>query len=329
MMSRKKENNTPTKILMIIDNLDQGGAQTLLVDLVTGINRSHFEPLVCSLRNSQSCFFDSFEAAGVKVFQLGYGRLSPLKLFQLLRLIKKERVEIVHTHLTASRIIGVLAGKLSGVKKIVSHDHSGDEFLHKNPFLALYVLYPLDRFLMRFTDYLFCVSKATALFNVDLKRIPPEKVEIVHNWIDAERFLFSKRCRDELRKSWFIPEDSIVVGSVGRLSEQKGFRYLIEAAPVILKKCPNAIFVIVGDGDERQTLEDLAVELNVRDRIYFQAFMPDIEKAYSAFDFFVLPSIYEPFGLVVLEAMAAGVPVIAADVGGVPEIIQNKVTGFW
>ncbi len=328
MINRKKGNITPTKVLMIIDNLDQGGAQTLLVDLVTGINRANFQPLVCSLRNSSPEFLYFFEKAGVKVFQLGAGRLNPLKLIRLLRLIKKERIEVVHTHLTASRIIGVLAGKLGGVKKIFSHDHSGDEFLRKYPLLARYLLYPLDRLFMSFTERLFCVSGVIGRFNIRVKGIRPEKVEVVYNWIDAERFTSSPRWHDELRSRWQIPAGALVVGSVGRLSEEKGLRYLIKAAPIILEKCSQVFFVLVGDGGERQALEDLAVKLNVHKRIIFQGFMPDVEKAYSAFDVFVLPSVYETFGLVVLEAMTAGVPVVASATGGVVEILEDKHNGF-
>jgi glycosyltransferase involved in cell wall biosynthesis len=314
------------KILMVIDHLDSGGAQTLLVDLLAGLDRQRFEPMVCALRTSHK-YVDAISRLGVPVFQLGAWRLDPRKVARLVHLVKKERIDIIHTHLTAARVLGGAAAMLTG-KKLLAHDHSGDEYLRNHPRLARWLLFPLERWLMRNTEKVFAVSAATADFNVRIKGIAPEKVVIVHNWIDPARFAPDSKARTELRSRWGVPAESIVVGAVGRLSPQKGFENLVRAAHEILSRHPHVRFVLVGEGPERKTLERLAELESVAAAFFFPGFMSEVHKAYSAFDIFALPSIYETFGLVVLEAMTTGLPVVASRVGGVQELLENGRTGI-
>lgn len=315
------------KILMVIDHLDAGGAQTLLVDLVTGLDKERFDVLVCSLRKS-SQFVAALEKAGARVVVLQQKKYNPLKFFRLLRLIRQEKVDIIHTHLTAARIFGVAAGVAGRVAKIYSHDHSGDEYLRKSPVIAKWILFPLDRFLARWTEKVFAVSQNTCEFNLQIKRIDPQKVIWAPNWIDYARFSGHGRSRQETRRKWCLSESQVVVGTVGRLDEQKGHCYLIDAFPGILEKHPDVVLVFVGDGPLRARLEHQACQRGVFDACHFVGFVEDIETAYPAFDLFVLSSIYEPFGLVLLEAMASCVPVVASDVDGVPEFVDHGKNGF-
>jgi len=316
-----------SKILMLIDNFDQGGAQTLLIDLVNGLNKKKFEIIIVSLRKG-TAFFDQLEDVEAQIINLSGGKYSPLKLWRLIQLIRREKVNIVHTHLTAARFLGVIAGYLGGARKIFSHDHSGDEYLRKNYFFAKWLLYPLDRILMFFTDQILAVSESNAIFNVKCKKFPTRKVTLCHNWIDADRFSPDLLDRRAFRKLWKISENTFVVGAVGRLSHQKGYRFLVEAAAEILNNAPGTVFVIVGAGEELQHLKDLVYTLEIDSAFRFPGFVSEIEKVYSAFDLFVLPSLYEPFGLVVLEAMAAGLPVVASATGGVVEIVEDRNTGI-
>lgn len=307
------------KILMVIDHLGHGGAQALLVDLATGLDRMRFEPVVCALRPSR-VYLGKLQAAGIRTLVVGRGKYDPFKLLELIRLVRREGVDVVHTHLAASRVLGVLAGRLGGAKRVFSHDHSGKAFFEKHPCLCRWLLFPLDRFLLRFTDRLFAVSGAIADFNLRAKRFPESKVELLYNWIDPKRFRFNRSWRQELRKRWGVAEGALVVGAVGRLSPVKGYRHLVRAVPGVLQDCPGARFVLIGEGPERATLEALARELGVGDAILMPGFEAEVEKVYSALDLFVLPSEHEAFGLVLLEAMAAGLPLVATEVGGVPEL---------
>lgn len=315
------------KVLMVIDNFDPGGAQTLLLDLARGLDRERFEVLIAPLRQPRA-YAEALADCGARVIPLRGGKFNPFKLFGLIWLIHRERVDVVHTHLMASRLLGVVAGRLAGAGKIFSHDHSGDEYLRRKQRLARWLIYPLDRLLMRFTDRILAVSESVAEFNVRFKNIPAGKVSVLHNWIDLERFSPRSAERSTLRRLWGLPEDAFVVGSVGRLSGQKGYRYLVEAAPRILSGRPDTVFVVVGEGEDRGALERLAATLGVARSFRFPGFMVEVENAYPVFDLFVLPSIYEPFGLAVLEAMAAGLTVVAAATGGLREIVEDETTGL-
>ncbi len=317
----------PVKILMVIDNLDPGGAQTLLVDLVAGLDKKRFTPLVCSLR-PPTAFDDALTSAGARLISLPEGRVDPRKFFRLACFIRREQVSVVHTHLTGSRFLGALAALAGGAKTVISHDHSGKEYRQNHPFLSRLFLDPLDRLLMRYTDRVLAVSEAIRRYDVEEKKIPAQKVEVLHNWIDARRFLPVSESRAELRKQWEIPREACVIGAVGRLNPQKGYSNLIEAAPAILKNHPETFFVFVGEGRERNRLEGLADSLGVLKACRFPGFMPEVPRAYSTFDLFALPSVYEAFGIVLLEAMAAGLPVVASRVGGIPEIVSDGESGL-
>lgn len=315
------------KILMLIDNFDPGGAQTLLIDLVKDLDKNKFEVVIIPLRKPKA-FTDALANSGARIVELSGGKYNPFKLLSLIRLISTERVDVVHTHLTVSRFLGVIAGALGGAKRIFSHDHSGDEYLRKKKWMAKLAFYPLDRMLMRFTDKVLAVSEAIAAFNIDYKKIPDQKVAICHNWIDVDRFSPEPNDRRELRQMWHIPEGAFVVGAVGRLNHQKGYRYFVKAAAEVLAVAPKTIFVVVGAGEELLPLNQLVQSLKIAHAFHFPGFYPDVERVYPVFDLFVLPSLYEPFGLVVLEAMAAGLPVIASATGGVVEIIEDKRNGL-
>ena len=188
---------------------------------------------ITSLRKPEA-FTDALANSGARIVNLSGGKYNPFKLLSLVKLIRNEHVDVVHTHLTASRFLGVIAGFFGGAKRIFSHDHSGDEYLRKRKWTAKLVLYPLDRMLMSCTDQVLAVSEAIVAFNVDCKKIPKQKVTICHNWIDVGRFSPDLNDRRELRLIWQIPESAFVVGAVGRLSSQKGYRYLVEAAAEVV-----------------------------------------------------------------------------------------------
>lgn len=159
--------------------------------------------------------------------------------------------------------------------------------------------------------------------------VSEEKIEIIHNSIALERFNSSLVNKDEVRQGLGIGSNDIVIGTVGKLNRGKGVYEMLDALCSLLKGYSNLKLVFVGDGPERQGLEEEAERLSIRDRIIFTGIRRDIEKMYAAMDIFVLPSTCdEAFGMVIIEAMAMGKPVIATTVGGIPEIIRAGVNGI-
>ncbi|HIQ39443.1 MAG TPA: glycosyltransferase family 1 protein [Methanothermococcus okinawensis] len=165
-----------------------------------------------------------------------------------------------------------------------------------------------------------------------LFQVPWDKVNVIYNGIDPEEFdiYMDEREKEKFKMSIGIKPDEKVILFVGRLVYQKGVEYLIRAVPKILEKYPNSKVVIAGSGDMRGYLESLAFQLGCRDRIIFLGFVNGdmLKKLYKSADVTVIPSVYEPFGIVALESMAAGTPVVASGVGGLKEIIQHEYNGI-
>ncbi|RLI37612.1 glycosyltransferase family 1 protein, partial [Candidatus Bathyarchaeota archaeon] len=158
--------------------------------------------------------------------------------------------------------------------------------------------------------------------------LPPDKIDVIPNAIDPTKYQKNFN-RELVRGRYGISPNERLVLFIGRLVPQKGVEYLIRAVPLILKEHPEARFVIVGEGWSRDNLERLALSMGYKDRIQFRGFIPDhelINLTLSA-DVLVVPSTYEPFGIVALEGMAAGVPVVASNIGGLAEIIEHDHTG--
>jgi glycosyltransferase involved in cell wall biosynthesis len=150
----------------------------------------------------------------------------------------------------------------------------------------------------------------------------------LYNAIDLERFGSAKADPVEKRRSLRLPVDALVIGTVGRLTEQKGYGFLVEAAAPVLQRLPDAYFLIVGDGELRQTLMDQASRLGIASRVVFTGPRSDVEELLMCMDLFVSSSLWEGLPTAIMESMAAGVPVVATDIPGTRELIQNQVTGW-
>jgi 1,4-alpha-glucan branching enzyme len=181
---------------------------------------------------------------------------------------------------------------------------------------------------------------------VRLFQLPGDKVDIVPNGIRTAgrttgrseeqspggRELLEEECERramDAKRSWFQPGDRVVL-FIGRLVYEKGVQVLLEAMPSVLAQVPGAKLVVAGAGPMRQTLERRAAEMGLGDRVAFWGFIDDGTKAelYAAADLCVFPSLYEPFGIVALEAMASRTPLVVSDVGGLAEIVEHGTTGF-
>ncbi|MCA9935618.1 MAG: glycosyltransferase, partial [Anaerolineales bacterium] len=149
-----------------------------------------------------------------------------------------------------------------------------------------------------------------------------------YNALDVQRFADVQVDRAALRAELGLPVDAFVVGSIGRLVEQKGYRILLTAVPAILAQLPQTHVVIVGDGEQREALQAQAQALQVNDHVHFTGPRRDVEALIQTFDLFVAPSLWEGLPTVIMESMAAGVPVVATAVSGTQELIQHQKTGY-
>jgi len=303
------------RIAYITATLDTGGAETQLVRLILGLDRGRFEPALCCLTRTGE-IAGELEARGIPVHLIGKrGKVDVRALWRLVGLLKRLRPHIVHTQLFTANSYGRAAGILAGVPHLIASELSVDPWKgawHR----------AIDRLLAVRSDAV--VANAEAVRAACVARgIPARKIRVIRNGIEVSRY--STACDREYRRELGIPSRSPVVGFVGRLVPEKGVEDLISAARLVRNEIPRAIFLIGGEGPDRERLERLAAgEPNIR----FLGRVGEIERFYAALDVFVLPSLWEGLPLVVLEAMASATPVVATDVGGTAEAVRNGECGF-
>jgi len=242
-------------------------------------------------------------------------------ILTLSRFLKSARPKILHCHRHKATLLGTAAAIFSGIPYVVSHVHGMNR---------------TRRLLTRFINWLM-LKKTTLIIGVServrediLKTnwgLSPEKVVTVWNGIDIPPADNISLNRKPARVKMGVSESEFLFGSVGRLAETKGHKYLLKAFSEIRGKCPDARVVIIGDGPLRSELEEQAKELEIRQNISLLGFRSDVIELLPGFDVFVLPSIAEGLSLALLEAMASKLPVIASDAGGIPEVFGNDDIG--
>jgi glycosyltransferase involved in cell wall biosynthesis len=239
---------------------------------------------------------------------------------KLIRLIRENHIDIMHAHGARVNLWGSLASLCTGVP-IISTEHNIDLWRDNGFIFEL-----IDRLSQKVNKYRVGVSQAVCKMLLE-SGMPEEKVKCIDNGIEMERFLVPKNI-DEIKNNAGIKADTRIIGTVGRLVEQKGHKYLIQAARNIVNKFSYVKFLIVGDGPLRSELEALAESQGLGEKINFAGQRSDIPELLAMMDIFILPSITEGLPLVILEAMASERPVIATRVSGIPFVIKDGVDGL-
>ena len=248
-------------------------------------------------------------------------------LFELVVLIKKEKYTIVHTHNSKVGILGRLAAKICRVPVIIHTIHScefnysGIGFIRKR----IYIL--AEKCAIFFTDHLIAISEHLKEEFLKYHIAGAEKISVIYSGIEIEKFR-SNGNGQEKRKEFGFDEHDLIIGTVARLEQGKGHEEIIGAVPDVLKQAKNAKFLFVGDGPLRTRLEKMVQDKNLQDCIKFSGLRLDIGEILHMMDIFCFASDYEGMGRAVLEAQAAGKPVVAKAVGGIKNITQNNKTAL-
>jgi len=255
-----------------------------------------------------------------------------ISFYKLCRLIKKEKPDIVHTHTAKAGTIGRLAATLTGVPLIIHTFHGHVFHSYFNPFKTnLFIL--IERILARCTDKIIVISERQKdEIKRYLKLNNEHKLALIPLGFDLDRFLGSEKedRGDRLREELNIPKEAIVIGAVGRLTAIKNYKMFLEVAKEIKKKNPNVIvkFLIVGDGELKGELVALSDKLGIKEDTIFTSWRKDIDSVYRAIDIVILTSLNEGTPVSLIEALASGKPVVATDVGGVRDVVENGKFGF-
>jgi glycosyltransferase involved in cell wall biosynthesis len=312
------------RVLQLITSLDRGGAENHLLALLTHADRDRFA-IETAVLVGEGELVATYRDAGIPVHLLdARARLDPGALGRLVSLLRAGHFDILHSHLFRADIYAALAVARLGEQRplLVSTRHNDDRFF-LNPFVGL-VHYAVSEQ----QDLIIAISDHIARFTVSRGVRHPERVRRVYHGIEPPLTRALEREGRRIRRDLGIRPDAFVVGNVGRLAPQKGQRHLVAAMPALLERVPGAHAVIAGGGDLEGYLRDLADELQVAGRVHVLGPRSDIPALMHAIDVFAMPSIWEGFGLVLLEAMAAARPVVASRVATIPEVVVDEETGL-
>jgi glycosyltransferase involved in cell wall biosynthesis len=258
---------------------------------------------------------------GIPVHHLGRGRFDPRILTDLVRVGRERQARILHVHGYAAADFGRLAARRLGAA-LVLHEHFADPRMPAYQGVA-------DRLLSGLTDRAIAVSASTRDFLVRERHVPAGRVRLIWNGAPLDEFApVAPEVARAARRSLGIGEDALVVGTIGRLNEQKGHRYLVEAAATLLPSRPKAHVVIVGDGDQRDALKAQAAALGIAARVTLAGHRADVPALLGAIDVFAISSTYEGTPLALFEAMAAGKAIVSTAVDGCREVLEDGVTAL-
>jgi glycosyltransferase involved in cell wall biosynthesis len=251
-----------------------------------------------------------------------------LALWELTLFLKKNPYQLVHTHNSKAGFIGRLSARLAGVPVII-HTVHGFAFHDHEPPSRRFLYRSLERLASQWCDQMIFISQPLIQWALEEGIGNKEKMVRIYSGIELDRFHpVSEEEKKEIRRQWGIGEDDAVIGIVSKLWEGKGHSTLIDAFLGIKKAIGEAKLMIVGEGYLYQSLRARVDELGLSNAVLFTGFQEDVARVLSAFDVAVLPSFFEGMGRVLLEAMAMEKPVVASRVGGIPDIVEDKVNGF-
>jgi glycosyltransferase involved in cell wall biosynthesis len=286
-----------------------GGSERHLLTLLPALAERGFEPVLVGLDDPAWDPVDFYGSLRVPAIRIPSGRdVDPLLL---VRLVHSLRADVVHTHLVHADAYGGVAAKLRGAR-LVSTKHNDDPF-RVGPFRHV------ERGLCRLADKVVTITDALRDFTVERVGVAPRKVETIHYGLDDLPEAWGVNPPDE------VPEDARILLAVSRLTAQKGIDVAVRALPLLPK---DTVLVVLGEGPERAVLEPLARELGVERRVFLAGRVPDVAAWLRRASVLVHPARWEGFGLAVLEAMLAGLPVVASRVSSLPELVVDGETGF-
>lgn len=313
----------PTKIVFLTSSMQIGGQEQYIAQQIMNIDKSKFEPTLCCLKELGP-MADPVMAAGIPVISgFQHYKYDLLSLWRLIRFLLLTCPDILYIFDFRNVLfIGRLAAKLARVRVVVIASHK----MNYNNSGCSFKL--LDRLLMPLSDHVIAAANIHRESLIVNDKISPHKVTAIHNGIQLSRL--EEDLRDTVyNKDIGIPYGAKIVGTVARLSAEKSQNILLQAAAIIVRAVPETHFVFVGDGPERQSLEERASSLGLSDKVHFLGFKKRVAPIVKLFDVFTLSSTStELFSAATLEAMALGIPTVVTDIGSMSEMVISDATGF-
>ncbi|MFA6422453.1 MAG: glycosyltransferase family 4 protein [Candidatus Buchananbacteria bacterium] len=319
-----------SKILYIITQSSWGGAQKYVYELASKIGQD-YDVLVAGGEDTMEEMVNRLEKAKLQFIPLKnlVRNISPMKdlkaPWEIKKIIEREKPDIIHLNSSKASIVGTMGAVLSKHKTKVIYTCHGWVFNESlNPFIKI-VYFVLEKVTGYFKNLVICVSDGDRISAIDKKVIAKNKLIAINNGIEN----ISHLNREEARKALGLDQNDFIVGSIGNFYKTKGFKYLIEAADILINEEKlNIKFAIIGDGDLKKELENLITEKKLAGNFLLLGRKINASILLKAFDIYASTSIKEGFPYSILEAMDAQLPIVATAVGGIKEIINNNANGL-
>jgi len=311
----------------LINSHSLAGSEKLAFDIVTRIDKARFEVFICSIAskkdNIERDMREKLENCGVKTLTIDkiLTKQRFISIIKLAKIFSKNKINILHTHCPSPDFYGRTSAFLVHLNLVFSTIHNTKGY-------SLW----RERIMRNITTKYIAISEEVEEYALKMLKIPTKKIKIIYNGIDVENYLNCLVKKEDKLKELGINNYGKIVTTVGRVNEQKGHIFFIKAAKLVLKKFPDTRFIIVGDTGVNKDLYQKLIKIiknkNLENKIIFTGIRQDIPEILAVSDVFVLPSIYEGFSLVTIEAVMAGLPIVGTDVGSIRQIVIDGENGL-
>ena len=324
------------KVLHIITRLDKGGSAENTFLTVKGLDKEKYDVTLMSgpVEDASQERRTQVEEYGIRYIHLPvlvrniHMVYDLIALFKIYRFLAKEKFDVVHTHTSKAGLLGRFAAKLAGTPLVVHTPH-GHIFYGYFRRLKTKMFIRLEKLASRMTHKIVALTDRERSDYITHKIVREGKCIVIHSGIELDRYReLTIEEKNKLKKEIGIPEDAMVVGTAGRLISVKGPEFMIKASQHISLESPETYLIFAGDGPLKEDLQTLAKETGTDKNIVFLGWRDDVPRILSVFDIFLLPSLNEGMGRVLAEAMALGKPIVASNVGGIPDLVIHGKNGY-
>lgn len=313
-------NTNKTKIMHITYDMRIGGTEMVIKNLIDGANHQQFEMSVLCIEAPLGPFAEDLINEGIEFFQLTrQPGFDTVLIAEMRHIIKENNIDIIHCHQYTPWVYGVIAAMFTRTKVIFTEhgrfypDTSSWKRKLVNPILNL------------FTDQVTAISQATKQALVEFENISEKSIDVIYNGIAPLNFDTNKA--QKLRKTLKIPDNHIILGTVARFDPIKNHTMMLRAFAKVLEGNKQCTLLIVGDGEERNNIEQCITQLNIQNNVVLAGYQAKPAEHIAIMDIFLLSSLSEGTSMTLLEAMSIGKPCVVTDAGGNPEIIKNNNNG--
>lgn len=284
------------------------------------IDKTRFKVFLSILRDDGS-LLKRLDGTGIKVLLLKRKKFDPRTLYDLIRIIKTEHIDLLHLYQYASSNFGRIAGKLTGIPTILNADDTNYDY----PWYQR----TADRILKNTTNCVIAVSESVKEACGKIRKIDPSKIIVIPNAVSQDHLKhLNDQSQIKFKKNLGIEESGNIVGTITRLHTVKGNDILLHAAGTVLQTLPNTYFIIVGDGPLMNSYINTVKNIGIADKVIFCGYQDNVPAFLSIFDVMVIASSTEGFSLALLEAMIMEKAVVATNIGGIREILRHEVSGM-